>query len=642
MQKTPPRSLKNVLTVWFLLFSVVPLGFLTGYSIIKYREGVEHELKQRVHSNLREFANLTESARVTFKERSDKLARNRSLIYFLSSSNVAEAERLVAQWMRTFSGSKISLIRDDGVFLFSMEQSAEEELVSYRKLGEDTYTLKAAMLERLKQNKDDLYLVVRTRGDIHLIHNQRVYREQNASEGRAPVGFVEQVLVLTGDYLEGLRRRIGAEIFILDSEKKLTASSHGPLLLYKGQPVPWVTEFTSSKLKTVSLEGQPYSFAVEKVFWGEDHFYVGIGVSRSYIESVTREITVAFVTVAVALILLLVLMVFVIARSILKPLNQLVEASQKIHETDAAVEVEVTTDTEIGLLTESFNQMSRKIASARLERQEKIKELETANKNYRQAQAQLVQSAKMASLGQLVAGIAHELNNPIGFISSNMSFLRDYVEKLDRVVAAAASRAADVEKVKKEVDYDYVKEDLFKLIRSCEEGAKRTKKIVLGLRSFSHFNEENPAETDLREGLENTLMLLQGELRDRITVEKNYDPAFPKVVGFAGAINQVFMNVLQNAIQAIEGTGRISIETRALGDRVRVSIRDTGKGMPPEVLEKIFDPFFTTKDVGEGTGLGMSISYGIIKKHGGSIQVESQPGAGSVFHIELPVGGAGV
>jgi two-component system NtrC family sensor kinase len=242
----------------------------------------------------------------------------------------------------------------------------------------------------------------------------------------------------------------------------------------------------------------------------------------------------------------------------------------------------------------------------------------------------------MVSLGQLVAGIAHELNNPIGFIYSNMTHLREYGEKLEKVATAAEKGPLELAKAKQENDYDYIIEDMPRLIASCEDGAKRVRDIVVGLRNFSRLDEGKIKEIDINESIENTLSLLQGELKNRIHVNRIFG-TLPKYKCYASQLNQVFMNILSNGAQAIQGNGELTIKTSVEEHQLKISIADSGEGMTEEILEKIFDPFFTTKAVGEGTGLGLSISYGIIQRHGGEIQVKSKKGQGTEFLILLPL-----
>jgi signal transduction histidine kinase len=271
--------------------------------------------------------------------------------------------------------------------------------------------------------------------------------------------------------------------------------------------------------------------------------------------------------------------------------------------------------------------------------------LNTALADLKEAQSQLVHSEKMASLGQLTAGIAHEINNPINFVSANVRPLqRDIAMLLDILAryssleptAEIGARLAELRELRSELEIDYIIEEIDKLIRGIDDGARRTAEIVKGLRNFSRVDESDLKRVDLHEGLDSTLVLLQNSYKDRIEVIRDYAD-IPDVECYPGQLNQVFMNLLTNAIQSIDGPGTITIRTARDVDSVRVSIRDTGAGIPDEIRERIFDPFFTTKDVGKGTGLGLSITLGIIRKHHGLIEIDSAPGQGTTFTLTLPI-----
>ena len=257
--------------------------------------------------------------------------------------------------------------------------------------------------------------------------------------------------------------------------------------------------------------------------------------------------------------------------------------------------------------------------------------LELAHKELKEAQAQLIQSGKMASLGNLVAGVAHEINNPVGAMNSAADVSRRAVEKMSKFFADektqkdphAQDRLAEVLKILK---------DNTQLI--CT-GSSRVAKIVRSLKTFARLDEAEFQKTDIHQGLDSTLMLLQHEMKNRITVEKAYHE-IPEISCYPDELNQVFMNLLSNAAQAIDGQGTIRIRTRVKNDTLEIDIEDNGRGIPQENVQKIFDPGFTTKGVGVGTGLGLSISYKIIQKHQGEIKVKSKLGKGSTFTVFIP------
>ncbi|MDN2709279.1 ATP-binding protein [Janthinobacterium sp. SUN118] len=258
-----------------------------------------------------------------------------------------------------------------------------------------------------------------------------------------------------------------------------------------------------------------------------------------------------------------------------------------------------------------------------------------------EAHDQLLQAEKMASIGQLAAGIAHEINNPIGFVNSNMSSLQAYVGTLFDVIgqyeaAMPAALAARVAQVREQADLAYLQTDVVELIGESMDGLKRVRDIVQALKDFSHVGETDWQVASLHAGLDSTLNIVSNELKYKARIEKQYGE-LPSITCLASQLNQVFMNLLVNAGQAISGEGVISIRTGHADGWVWVEIGDTGAGIAPEHLHRIFEPFFTTKAVGSGTGLGLSLSYGIVMKHGGRIEVASEPGRGTRFTIHLPV-----
>jgi PAS domain S-box-containing protein len=270
--------------------------------------------------------------------------------------------------------------------------------------------------------------------------------------------------------------------------------------------------------------------------------------------------------------------------------------------------------------------------------------LKETNRRLEEAQNQLLQSEKMASIGQLAAGVAHEINNPVGFVNSNLNSLKHYVDDLLGLIARYESAESElspqtaqrIQAAKLEADLAYMLEDLPVLLRESADGLARVKRIVQDLKDFSRVDNSDWAEADLNAGLDSTLNVVFNEVKYKAEVVKNYG-ALPPVRCLMAQLNQVFMNFIVNATHAIETRGTITLATGQVDEWVWVEVTDTGCGMSPEVQHRIFEPFFTTKPVGKGTGLGLSLSFSIVQKHHGVIRVRSAPGEGSSFRIWIPI-----
>lgn len=278
-----------------------------------------------------------------------------------------------------------------------------------------------------------------------------------------------------------------------------------------------------------------------------------------------------------------------------------------------------------------------------------------AYKRLKDAQSQILQQEKMASIGQIAAGVAHEINNPIGFIMSNLSSLQKYMGRISefiRIQSGAIAelagpsekdRPADSENILKRVNearhavkLDYITADVGNLVKESLDGAEKVKRIVQDLKSFSHVDQAEYNMADINAGIDTTINIVWNELKYKVTLRKEYGE-IPLTSCNLGQLNQVFMNILVNAAQAIEKQGEITIKTWQEGSHIHISISDTGSGIPEDKINRIFEPFFTTKEIGKGTGLGLSIAYDIIKKHNGDIAVESKAGHGTTFTIKIPV-----
>ena len=353
--------------------------------------------------------------------------------------------------------------------------------------------------------------------------------------------------------------------------------------------------------------------------------------------------------ILILVVVLGILASILVANILTKPLEKLSNAAKKISDGNFNINISDSPFCEINDLIDSYNQMGFQLnelySSLELKVQERTIALEAANHKLKETQAMMVHSEKMRSLGELVAGIAHEINNPVNFIHGNIMILQNYVDDLMGLIDLYEKYNIDfpkeakdeIEKFKKDIDLDFLKTDVNDLIKSCKEGTDRTKNIVLDLKNFSRMEEMVLTQFDIPKEIDTTLNILNNKLKNRITIIKNYSPETPKIEAYGGQLNQVFMNIIDNAQDAMGETGTLTINVYKEKENVKIEFIDTGSGIPEENLNKVFDPFFTTKAVGKGTGLGMSISYRVIKDHNGTIDIQSKVGEGTKFTITLPI-----
>jgi len=321
-----------------------------------------------------------------------------------------------------------------------------------------------------------------------------------------------------------------------------------------------------------------------------------------------------------------------ISRAISSPIKEVTAIAKQVTEQDDfSLRTPVKTQDEVGILATSLNELIQRIANYTTELKE--------------AQTQLIQNEKMSSLGQMVAGIAHEINNLVNFIYGNLNHAQEYADDLLDLIQLYQNEypnpQENIQIASEEMELEFIQEDLPKLLDSMKVGANRIRQIVLSLRNFSRLDEAEMKAVDLHEGIDSTLLLLNNRLKQGIDVVKNYGD-LPAVVCYPAQINQVFMNIISNATDALladkeSSDQTVTISTEAASGQVVVKIRDNGPGIPEEIKGRLFDPFFTTKPIGQGTGLGLSISYQIIQKHQGAIAVNSALGQGSEFVITLPI-----
>ena len=444
-------------------------------------------------------------------------------------------------------------------------------------------------------------------------------------------------------------------------ENAIKVMIHGKLIKYCVITTPDNSSFYVSTLQNPTVDNERISQeALDEnkmahtscVVKKSDRYniYIGFSDDATFMERI-QKLAGNFAGVFVICLLLGMFIATGLCRRVLKPIGALIKVTGAFSNGDLSDRLEKTKYIEFNELVDSYNgmadSMQRLYSSLEHKVNERTQQLNEAIKELQNTQAMMVHSEKMKSLGELVAGIMHEINNPINFIYGNMTHLKNYSEDLIMLIDKFAEytellpedKKQEYQKLLKEIDYEFLKEDLPDLIKSCHEGTERTKNIILNLKDFSRMEESAITNVDLPKEIDSTLNILNNKFKNKITVHKDYHEDVPKIEAYGGQLNQVFMNILDNAAFAVSDKdhGDVWITIRKDNKFAYVEIEDNGKGMSDETKNKIFNPFFTTKPVGQGTGLGLSISYKVIKNHKGNIDVQSELGKGTKFIIKLPL-----
>ena len=444
-------------------------------------------------------------------------------------------------------------------------------------------------------------------------------------------------------------------------ENAIKVMIHGKLIKYCVITTPDNSSFYVSTLQNPTVDNERISqealdenkmMHTSCVVKKSDRYniYIGFSDDATFMERI-QKLAGNFAGVFVICLLLGIFIATGLCRRVLKPIGALIKVTGAFSNGDLSDRLEKTKYIEFNELVDSYNgmadSMQRLYSSLEHKVNERTQQLNEAIKELQNTQAMMVHSEKMKSLGELVAGIMHEINNPINFIYGNMTHLKNYSEDLIMLIDKFAEytellpedKKQEYQKLLKEIDYEFLKEDLPDLIKSCHEGTERTKNIILNLKDFSRMEESAITNVDLPKEIDSTLNILNNKFKNKITVHKDYHEDVPKIEAYGGQLNQVFMNILDNAAFAVSDKdhGDVWITIRKDNKFAYVEIEDNGKGMSDETKNKIFNPFFTTKPVGQGTGLGLSISYKVIKNHNGNIDVQSELGKGTKFIITLPL-----
>lgn len=639
-QKLKPgaRSLKTQLAIYFIPVALLPAVVISFYATNALEQSNQETLTRRAVSERDAMIQEVEKREKELLDEARAHARSEKLIRAFSRKDPQAARQLLNSYR---SGVRVRLYDHEGKFFVKRNQGAVDSQIPY---------ISKEGLRRVKNFSEtvDRYVSSEDQGIVTIV--RILLRDSDRLYGVLE----EESLFGTAEFNDFKARR-ECDVLFLNRD---FASMAGSFALSK-EGISGITKkvfripeeggWTGSKAPTFIKLGEMryavFLYDMPGVFnkakrWG----YVAVFLSMSGVDSITQRLKANLVYVTLFIILAFAIWIFVFSNRIVEPVEKLVLAMKRIKSGRVEEIPTLESPYEIQYLIQAFNDMGRNVITAKKALEQKVDELKNANQEIKNTQSQLVHSAKMISLGQIVAGVAHELNNPIGSIHSNMQSLDSYILKIRTLVEEyhhlrdklTVEERKHWEQLEKELDIDFILKDIGDLTKSCIDGARRTRDIVSGLRTFSRMDTGGFRMENLHEGIVSTLKLLEPEFKNRIKVNTDLKP-IPDIECNLQQLNQVFVNLLSNAAHAIQGKGELWVRTRGEGEKVVIEIEDNGAGISKENLSKIFDPFFTTKKVGEGTGLGLSIAYGLIQKHQGNISVTSTVGKGTLFTLTLPI-----
>lgn len=654
-------KLRTKVMLSFVLVVALALGS-SGYVFLTY---FEDSFRQATYSSLNSIANARADEISTSQRMQGLIARHLGQVLpvkELKAENVDKLEALLAQFKKSFP------MYDNGFFILSAtgdllvdyppHQGNRGKNYAYRKYFQRTMNAQVGVIGQPYRSKRS--------GEAVL-----TYTAYLTDENGQPLGMLGCSSILTGEngigHLRQLKIGETGYSYVYDKSRLMILHPKEDRILTRDVPVGANKRYDAALAglfgvaETVNSKGIKMLVAFQPVPGSDWIIGCQQPAAEAFAALETTKVQILFF-VLFGCFIAGVIGVLLVHKSTadLTKLEEVTSSLSVPSQTSEDLDQEISAETdklepffkhpEFGALADTIRELYARLGVSLAEGRDINADLEKAYLQLKQTQGQILQQEKMASIGQLAAGVAHEINNPMGFITSNLGTLARYQQKLfeyQKDLEACLSETAEeklkerAKELRKKLKIDYLRDDIDDLLSESKEGAERVREIVQNLKGFSRVDQAEYAEVNLNDCLDKTLSIAANEIKYKAQVEKDYGE-LPLVACFPQQLNQVFLNLLVNAAQAIEKHGVICISTQDLGDMVQIDITDNGSGIPAENLKKIFEPFFTTKEVGKGTGLGMSISYEIIQKHGGDIQVASEVGQGTTFSITLPIGGEGV
>jgi signal transduction histidine kinase len=620
-------SYKIIIPFLIIFLTVLIIGvMIIGYWFVASLEAnIRDDMNRAVPWVKREFTEKEE----IFLQATEAFAKNKSLQEAINQQNFAEISRISLPEKIKLHLELLLIVDNQGKILFNLE---DQEFTSCQ-LAE-----KIAIHDSL-QGIPFFSLINCTKTSRSLLASIASIESRDKL-----LGGVIFARSFDNEILEEFKEGIKEDLVAFNQEQQIIAST-----LPTAKDFPWQPPAINAPLQIVNIGTSQYlAQTIGLGGFKQTDFKITLLHSITSLQEAKTLLWQNLWQLCLGGSLIVTVTGILIANMINRPLKKLMQVTNDLASGNLTVRLPITSQDELGKVSQAFNRMAGELSERDRLLNLQLHQLSFTLSELKQTQAQLIQAEKMSSLGQLVAGIAHEINNPVSFIYGNLEYVQQYTQDLLEIITLYQEYYPDPEgelaELLAEKDVEFISNDLPKLVNSMAFGAKRISQIVLSLRNFSRLDEAELKEADLHEGINNTLTILNHRLQDKVKLIKNYGD-LPLIECYPAAINQAIMNIITNSLEVLETEEKetdqeptITINTWRLDDQnIQIKIADNGPGIPADIQHLIFDPFFTTKPIGQGTGLGLSITYQIMQKHQGDIQVSSQLGLGTEFTISLPI-----